>query len=329
MSSGILIAESPNEATTDSRAVAAPAFDSQTFAAPTYAAVVETTFVGRCRDYIELTKPKIAILELVTVALSAYVSRWMFPDAATLVWLLVGTTLTAAGAGAWNQWLEINTDARMRRTADRPLVAGRLTPRQVAWFGTWTSVVGVGSLAVAVNAPTAVFGFLTWFLYVVVYTPMKRSTPLNTVVGAVAGAMPVLMGWASSDGPFTWPVAALAMIVFLWQFPHFMAICWIYRDQYARAGLQMLSVVDPTGRRCGAQAVVTALVLIPVSLLPSVLGAAGPLYFYWALGLGLAQFASAVWFMVRLDERSARTLLRASLIYLPSLLMMLILGPFS
>jgi protoheme IX farnesyltransferase len=327
MSSGILIAKSPNEAPAEPRAAVA---GSPTFAAPSFAPIAEgTTFFGRCIDYIELTKPKIALLELVTVALSAYVARWMFPDAATLAWLLVGTTLTAAGAGAWNQWLEIATDARMRRTADRPLVAGRLTPRQVAWFGTWTSIAGVGSLAVAVNAPTAVFGFLTWFLYVVVYTPMKRWTPLNTVVGAVAGAMPVLMGWASSGGPFTWPVAALAMIVFLWQFPHFMAICWIYRDQYARAGLQMLSVVDPTGRRCGAQAVVTALVLIPVSLLPSVLGEAGPLYFCWALALGLAQFGSAVWFMLRLDERSARTLLRASLIYLPSLLMMLILGPYS
>lgn len=330
MSSGILIADPPNESSVESRSVAAvasPSFDPPEFAAPTLAS--ETTFFGRTIDYIELMKPKIALLELVTVALSAYVSRWMFPDVVTLAWLLVGTTLTASGAGAWNQWLEIATDARMRRTADRPLVAGRLTPRQVAWFGTWTSVCGVGSLAFCVNVPTAVFGFLTWFLYVIVYTPMKRSTPFNTVVGAVAGAMPVLMGWGASGGPFTYSVAALAMIVFLWQFPHFMAIAWLYRDQYARAGLQMLSVVDPSGRRCGAQAVVTALVLIPVSLLPSVLDLAGSLYFYWALALGTAQFAAAVWFMLRLDERSARALLRASLIYLPSLLMMLILGPYS
>ncbi|MCE9603974.1 MAG: heme o synthase [Planctomycetia bacterium] len=292
-------------------------------------AVVSTTFASRCADYIELTKPRIAVLELVTVALSAYVSRWVFPDTATLAYLLIGTALTAAGAGAWNQWLEIATDARMHRTADRPLVAGRLSPRQVAWFGTWTSIGGVGLLAVAVNAQTALFGFLTWFLYVVVYTPMKRSTPLNTVVGAVAGAMPVLMGCAANEGRFTLSVAALAMIVFLWQFPHFMAISWIYKDQYARAGLQMLSVVDPSGRRCGAQAVVTALILIPVSLLPAVIDSAGSLYFAWALALGLAQLGCAVWFMLCLDERSARVLLRASLIYLPSLLLMLILGPFS
>jgi len=300
-----------------------------TAAASALEVAAQTTFAGRCVDYIELTKPRIALLELVTVALSAFVSRWMFPDAVTLAWLLVGTTLTAAGAGAWNQWLEIATDARMRRTADRPLVAGRLTPRQVAWFGTWTSIAGVGLLAVAVNPLSALFGFLTWFLYVVVYTPLKRTTPLNTTVGAVAGAMPVLMGWAASGGPFSWSVAALTMIVFLWQFPHFMAISWIYRDQYARAGLRMLSVVDPSGRRCGAQAVVTALVLIPISLLPAVVDAAGSLYFYWALALGTAQLACAVWFMLRLDERSARVLLRASLIYLPSLLLMLILGPYS
>jgi protoheme IX farnesyltransferase len=327
MSSGLLIrdrvrseldGDAESAATVSGAAVAVP-----------FAVAANSTFVGRCIDYIELTKPKIALLELVTVALSAFVSRWMFPDAVTLAWLLVGTTLTAAGAGAWNQWLEITTDARMRRTADRPLVAGRLTPRQVAWFGTWTSIAGVGSLALAVNLPTALFGFLTWFLYVVVYTPMKRVSPFNTVVGAVAGAMPVLMGWGASGGPFTPAVAALAMIVFLWQFPHFMAISWIYKDQYARAGLRMLSVVDPSGRRCGAQAVVTALMLIPVSLLPSVIDSAGWLYFYWALALGTAQWACAVWFMLRLDERSARILLRASLIYLPSLLLMLILGPYS
>jgi protoheme IX farnesyltransferase len=328
MSSGLLIREQVRDQLTADTASGISTIGAVPVAAP-FEVAENSTFAGRCIDYIELTKPKIALLELVTVALSAFVSRWMFPDALTLAWLLVGTTLTAAGAGAWNQWLEIATDARMRRTADRPLVAGRLTPRQVAWFGTWTTFAGVGSLALAVNVPTAVFGFLTWFLYVVVYTPMKRVSPLNTVVGAVAGAMPVLMGWGAAGGPFTPAVAALAMIVFLWQFPHFMAISWIYKDQYARAGLRMLSVVDPSGRRCGAQAVVTALMLIPVSLLPSVIDSAGWLYFYWALALGTAQWACAVWFMLRLDECSARVLLRASLIYLPSLLLMLILGPYS
>ncbi|MBL9085094.1 MAG: protoheme IX farnesyltransferase [Planctomycetales bacterium] len=285
--------------------------------------------VGRLRDYLELTKPRIAVLELVTVALSAFTARWMFPDIVILAWLLAGTALVAAGASAWNQWLEIGTDLRMGRTADRPLPAGRLTPRQVATFGLVTTVAGVVLLASQVNLLTAAFGFATWILYVVVYTPMKRSTPLNTVVGAVAGAMPVLMGWAAVAGPANLSAASLFMIVFLWQFPHFMAIAWIYRHDYARAGLQMLTVVDPSGRRAGVQAVVAALVLIPISLLPSVIDSAGPLYFAWALLLGSLQLACAVRFMARLDESSARTLLRASVIYLPSLLMMLMLGPYS
>ncbi|MGC3968086.1 MAG: heme o synthase [Pirellulales bacterium] len=290
--------------------------------------VVQET-AGRWTDYLELTKPRIAVLELVTVALSAFVARWMFPDVTLLAWLLTGTALVAAGASAWNQWLEIGTDLRMRRTAGRPLPAGRLTPRQVATFGLVTTVAGVVVLAAMVNPLTALFGFGTWFLYVVVYTPMKRTTPLNTVVGAVAGAMPVLMGWAAVEGHATLSIAALCMIVFLWQFPHFMAIAWIYREQYARAGLQMLTVVDPSGRRAGAQAVLTALMLIPISLLPSVVDGAGSLYFCWALVLGLAQLACAVRFMLRLDEASARVLLRASVIYLPSLLLMLMLGPYS
>ena len=284
---------------------------------------------GHWSDYLELTKPRIAILELITVALSAFAARWMLPDAARLAWLMLGTALTAAGASAWNQWLEVAGDRRMRRTADRPLPAGRLTSRQVAVFGGLTTVAGVLVLAVFLNPLTAVFGFATWFLYVVIYTPMKRRTPFNTVVGAVAGAMPVLMGWAGVEGRFTLSTAALFMIVFLWQFPHFMAIAWIYRRQYARAGLQMLTVVDPTGRRAGAQAVITALVLIPISLLPAVVDCAGPLYFAWALSLGAAQLTCAIRFMSRLDEDSARTLLRASVIYLPSLLLMLMLGPYS
>lgn len=284
---------------------------------------------GHWRDYLELTKPRIAVLELVTVALSAFTARWIFPDVVVLAWLLAGTALVAAGASAWNQWLEIGTDLRMGRTADRPLPAGRLTSRQVATFGLITTVAGVVVLASQVNLLTAAFGFATWFLYVVIYTPLKRSTPMNTVVGAVAGAMPVLMGWAAVEGPANLSAASLFMIVFLWQFPHFMAIAWIYRHDYARAGLQMLTVVDPSGRRAGVQAVVAALVLIPISLLPSVIDSAGPLYFAWALLLGSLQLACAIRFMTRLDETSARTLLRASVIYLPSLLMMLMLGPYS
>jgi len=290
---------------------------------------VKTAAPARLADFVELTKPRIAVLELVTVAMAAFMARWMVPDPLLLVWLLAGTTLTAAGASALNQWLETASDARMPRTADRPLPAGRITPRQALMFGVVTTVLGVVVLAAMANPLTAALGFATWFLYVCVYTPMKRVTPLNTVVGAVAGAIPVLMGWAAVEGRFGLSAAALFMIVFLWQFPHFMAIAWIYRDDYARGGMQMATVVDPTGRRAAKQAFVSALVLVPVSLLPAVVDSAGPVYFAWALLLGAAQAACAAWFLVHQNERSARTLLRATLIYLPSLLLMLILGPFS
>jgi protoheme IX farnesyltransferase len=284
---------------------------------------------ARAADYLELTKPRIAVLELVTVAMAAYAARWMLPEPSLLFCLLVGTTFVAAGASALNQWLETATDAQMPRTADRPLPAGRITPRQAFAFGVGTTVIGVLLLALTVNGLTAALGFATWFLYVVVYTPLKRVTPLNTVVGAVAGAMPVLMGWAAVGGDRYLSAAALFMIVFLWQFPHFMAIAWIYRDDYARGGMQMATVVDPTGRRAAKQGFLAALVLIPVSLLPAVIDSAGQIYFYWALALGLAQACCAIWFLVDQHDRSARVLLRATLIYLPSLLLMLILGPLS
>jgi protoheme IX farnesyltransferase len=170
-------------------------------------------------------------------------------------------------------------------------------------------------------------GLLTWFTYVWIYTPLKRLTPANTAVGAVAGALPVLMGWSAVGAPLGLKAFTLFLIVFLWQFPHFMAIAWIYRHQYAAAGLQMLPVVDPSGRRAGAQAVVSALALVPVSLIPAVLELAGGAYFGWALLLGVCQLCCALVFLWKLDEASARRLLHASLVYLPAVLLLLMLGP--
>ena len=283
--------------------------------------------VVRAWDYLELTKPKIAALELVTVAVAAAIASWGMLDPWVLAHALIGTALVAASASAFNQLIERRVDARMERTADRPLPAGRLTATEVATFGVITCVAGVAYLGLAVGLPTALCGLMTWFLYVGVYTPMKTRTPLNTVVGAVAGAGPVLMGWTAAGAPLNLSAATLFMIVFLWQFPHFMAIAWIYRRQYAAAGLKMLPVVDATGRRAGAQAVSAALALVPVSLLPAVIGAAGPVYFAWALLLGLAQLACAVWFAWRMNETTARWLLRASLVYLPAVLAMMVAAP--
>lgn len=282
---------------------------------------------ARLIDYFELTKPKIAALVLVTVAVAAFVAGWGPPPPVTLLHTLLGTTLVAASASALNHWLERDSDALMERTVDRPLPAGRLSSHQVVIFAAVSIVVGASYLAWAVNGLTATFGLATWFAYVWLYTPLKARTPANTAVGAVAGALPVLIGWTAVDAPLDLTAFTLFLIVFLWQFPHFMAIAWIYRAQYSQAGLQMLSVVDASGRRAGAQAVIAALALVPVSLLPVVLNRANEVYFVWALALGLAQLGCAVWFLIARDDRSARRLLRASLVYLPAVMFLLMLGP--
>jgi len=278
-------------------------------------------------DYLELTKPRIATLVLVTVAVAAMLAGGEVPSGALLTHTLLGTALVAASASALNQWLERVSDARMVRTADRPLPAGRLASWQVLSFGAVTVTLGVGYLALAVNLLTAFLGFLTWLTYVWIYTPLKSRTPANTAVGAVAGALPVLLGWAAVGAPLEMKACTLFLIVYLWQFPHFMAIAWLYRRDYAAAGLQMLPVVDPTGWRAGAQAVAAALALLPVSLL-FVWHTHFALILGWLLlMLGAAQCACAVAFLVRRDETAARRLLRASLVYLPAVLAVLTLGP--
>ena len=281
----------------------------------------------RALDYLELTKPKIALLELVTVAVAAAVASAGAPDFRMVFHALVGTALVAAGASAWNQWLERDTDLLMPRTADRPLPAARLSGREVLAFGSVAALAGVSYLGWLVNPLTAALGAITWLLYVGIYTPLKSRSPANTAVGAVAGAMPILMGWTAVGGRLGLHASTLFLIVFLWQFPHFMAIAWIYRRQYAAAGLKMLPVVDPSGSRAGAQAVIAALALVPVSLVPAVTGIAGPDYFLWALALGVGQCLCSVVFLMRMNDASARMLLRASLIYLPAVLVWLTFGP--
>jgi len=287
---------------------------------------VKPASVSRLADYLELTKPRIAALELVTVAAAAFFAAGGPVAPAILIWTLLGTALVAASASALNQWLERRTDALMDRTAGRPLPAGRLSSREVLLFGFTAVLAGAVALALAVNVLTAGIALLTWLLYVACYTPLKTKTAANTMVGAVAGALPVLLGWTCVEKPLDLDAAILFVVLFLWQFPHFMAIAWIYRRDYAAASLKMLTVIDPTGHRAGAQAVLAALMLVPVSLLPAV-RLIEPVYFAAALILGLAQLAAAIAFMTRLDETSARRLLRTTLVYLPALLLLLMLTP--
>jgi heme o synthase len=284
---------------------------------------------ARVADYVELTKPKIATLVLVTVAVAAFVADWGPPSGWLLMHALLGTALVAASASALNQWLERDTDALMVRTADRPLPAGRLTGGQVLAFGFVTIVLGTVYLAASVSLLTAALGLLTWAMYVIVYTPLKRRTAANTAVGAVAGALPVLMGWTAVGAPLDLRAWSLFLIVFLWQFPHFMAIAWIYRRDYDGAGLKMLSTVDPSGVRAGRQAIMAALVLVPVSMVPCLSQPNGGIFVVWALLLGVGQLACAFWFSVQKSDTSARRLLMASLLYLPAMMMLLALGPLA
>lgn len=274
--------------------------------------------LSRVGDYIELTKPRIVAMELVTIIAAAHLASPWGIAPIVLLHTVVGAALVAASAGAFNQWCERFTDARMIRTADRPLPAGRLEDLDVIWFGTVTLLVGSVELLACVGPLTAAVGAATWLIYVLIYTPLKTRSPLNTAVGAVSGALPILIGWTAAGTAIDTRALSLVAVMFLWQFPHFMAIAWLYRDDYVRGGQRMLTVVDPSGLRAGAQALCGALLVLPVSLVPAMSPQAGSpaIYCGWALVLGAAQVAAAMMFLIDRNDQSARRLLRMSLLYL-------------
>jgi protoheme IX farnesyltransferase len=280
---------------------------------------------ARTADYLELARPRVALLVLFTVAAGVLVASGGIPDLALLAHTLLGTGLVAAGASALNQLLERHSDALMRRTENRPLPAGRMLPGEVFALGSGLAIGGVAYLAVSLRQPlAAVVAAATCLSYVLLYTPLKRRTPLNTLVGAVPGALPPVIGWTAVRGSIDSGALALFVIVYLWQVPHFLAIAWIYREEYARAGLRMLPVLDRHGCRTAQQMVRYCLVLIPASLLPVWAGLAGPLYLAGALLLGVGFLVSALGFARASGVDEARRVLRASLIYLPALLALLL-----
>lgn len=282
---------------------------------------------GKLAGYVALTKPRIAVMVLVTVATAFVLGARQASNPATLLLTLAGTGLVAGAASAWNQVWERERDRRMRRTASRPLPSGRLTPLEATVFGGVLGLVGLALLALGVNLSAAAVALATLVLYVFVYTPLKWRTTLNTAVGAVPGALPPVIGWAAATGQLGVEAWSLFLIVFLWQFPHFLAIAWLYRDDYRRGGHKMLPVLDPTGRMTGRQAAGYALALVPAGLLPTVVGLAGPYYFAGAFALGLFYLAAAVRFWAHADDASARRLMRASFVYLPAILLLLLLNP--
>lgn len=281
----------------------------------------------RAALYFSLTKPRLVLLVLVTVAVGFLLGARGSAHPTTLAATLLGTAMVAGGAGALNQWLERSRDGLMRRTASRPLPSGKLAPAEALAFGAALACAGTLLLLWAANGLAAAVALLTLILYVLVYTPLKPLTTLNTVIGAIPGALPPVIGWAAGTGRLGIEAWALFLIVFLWQFPHFLAIAWIHRDDYERAGFRMISGGDPGGAITGCRAASYALVLVPAGLLPAAVGLAGPIYFAGALFLGLYYFAEAVLFWRDAALGPARRLLRASFIYLPAILFLLLLNP--
>jgi protoheme IX farnesyltransferase len=275
--------------------------------------------------YADLFKARLTFLVLLTTLVGFYIGFRGPVDYVLMLHTLLGTALVAGGASALNQLLERDYDAKMRRTQDRPLPSGRLQPQTVLLVGCVCAVLGLVYLALAVNLVTCLIEAFSLTAYLFIYTPLKRITWLNTVVGAVPGGLPPLMGWTAARGGISAEGWALFGILALWQLPHFMAIAWIYRDEYAKAGFKMLSVADPQGRRTGRQAVIHTLALLPVSVCPFLLKLAGPLYLSAALALGLVFFWYAVQFSRHLTISRARQLFYVSLLYLPLLLGVMVL----
>jgi protoheme IX farnesyltransferase len=277
-------------------------------------------------DWLELTKPRITLLVVFTALVgfvtSAPAPRW----SVLLLAALAGTGLVAAGASALNQVLERATDARMNRTRNRPIPAGRIRPAEATLFGALLTGAGLALLAALCGPLAALVAFATWASYLFLYTPLKRRTHLATLVGAVPGALPPVIGWAAASGRLEPGAFILFAIVFLWQIPHFLAIAWLYRDDYERGGLQVLPVIDREGVLTGRQAVIHSVALLVVSLAPVAAGLGGTLYLAGAVVLGVALTLAALRLARARDLGAARFLFLASVLYLPALTSLLLLA---
>ena len=278
------------------------------------------------RDYIDLTKPRITWLILMSTGIGYFFGLpkagawWAFVSSIpwwALLNTIAGTGLIASGTAALNQWYEREADCRMRRTSARPIPAGRITPPRALAFGVALSLSGFADLWVFVNPLAALLGMGTLLSYLFLYTPLKSRSWLSTTVGAFPGAMPPMIGFAAAHGSITNEAWVLSAILFLWQFPHFYSIAWMYRDDYARAGIRMLPVVEPDGRSTARQIVLYGLALIPVSLIPSILGMSGRIYLIGALLLGLYFLYSGVRVALERTILRARYVLMVSVFYLP------------
>jgi len=271
------------------------------------------------KDYIALTKPRITWLILMSTGVGYFFGArggWHF---LTLLHTIIGTGLIASGTAALNQWYERAADAKMRRTQTRPLPSGRLSAGNALVFAILISVAGFFELFVEVNALTGWLGLFTLLSYLFIYTPLKQRSPHSTTIGAIPGAMPPLIGYAAASGTLTWEAWILFAILFIWQFPHFYAIAWMYREDYERAGIRMLPVVEPDGESTARRILLYSLILIPISMVPKFLAMTGNLYLAGALALGLLFLYAGVRVNFDRTRQQARRVLLASVIYLPVL----------
>ncbi len=273
--------------------------------------------IGRAADYLALTKPRLNFLVVATSAAGYYLGSDGPPALAPMAQAVIGTALVAGGSAALNQLYERDTDSLMRRTRMRPLPDGRIAPVDALVYGVGMSAVGLVVLATMANALAALVALATLVIYLFWYTPLKRRSPASTLVGAIPGALPPLIGWAAAQGTLSVGGWSLFAIVFFWQVPHFMAIAWMYRDDYGKAGFPMLPVIEPAGHRTGRQAVAYAAALVPTSLIPTVIGLSGGIYFALALVLGSAMLWLALRFAIARTDAAARALFFASITYLP------------
>ncbi len=280
---------------------------------------------SRAMDYITLTKPELTILSVLTALAGYYLGAGGVLQGAGLIHTLLGTAMVGGGSGALNQYVERRYDAQMKRTENRPLPSGRIVPREALLFGLLLSCGGIVYLAACVNMLTALLAAVTCVTYLALYTPLKRLTPLATLIGAIPGALPPVMGWTAATGEISSGALVLFGILFFWQMPHFLSLAWMYRKDYARAGYRLLAVMDAAGNRTATQAILYTCLLIPVSLLLLKWGGAGMIYGVSAAVLGAGFLLFALLLLSGRTSAAARRLFFASLMYLPALMLAMVL----
>lgn len=280
----------------------------------------EITLASRANAYVALTKPDVSFLVLMTTAAGYYMGARGAVDWLHLIQTVFATLLIAAGTATLNHYIERESDRYMRRTASRPLPSGQLQPREALWFGILLSVAGAIDLYFTAGILACMLGILTSLSYLLAYTPLKKRTVWATAVGAFPGAIPPMIGWVAATGTLDRGAWLLFAILFFWQFPHFYAIAWMYREDYARAGIQMLPVVDREGTRTFRQIILTAIALVGVSLLPALMGLAGVRYFFGALVVSTALVQVCLWASSSRTNVRAKWLMHATVLHIPVLL---------